>query len=160
MTVSTTVTLIQYAGNGSTTVFSIPFTFDAGSEVEVNLINNSTHAITAQTDPTHYSISGSDVTMVTAPASGETLDIRLAVDYSQTTDLAANSSLPADTLEEAYDELSKQIKQLKDIVDTQCIKLPKNILTSTTIATTDIVAGQYFRINAAGTGIDTEADAT
>lgn len=160
MTVTTTVTLIQYSGNGSTTVFAIPFTFDGGSEVEVSLITNSTNAVTAQTDPTHYSIAGSNVTMVTAPASGETLDIRLAVDYSQTTDLTANSSLPANTLEEAFDELSKQIKQLKDIVDTQCIKLPKNRLTSTTIATTDIVANQYFRINSAGNGIDTGADAT
>lgn len=81
MTVTTTAPLIQYAGNGSTTVFSIPFTFDTDSEVSVSLITDSTNAITTQTDPTHYSISGSNVTMVTAPASGTTLDIRLATDF-------------------------------------------------------------------------------
>lgn len=160
MTTSTTATVKQYAGNSSTTVFSIPFTFTDSSEIEVVLITDSTNAITAQSLTTHYTIAASDLTMVGAPATGVTLDIRLAVAYEQDTDLVANSSLPAETLESMVDELSKQVKQLKAVVDLQCIKLPKNILTSTTVATTDIVANQYFRINAAGTGIDTGADAT
>ncbi len=160
MTVTTTTTISQTAGNGSTTVFSIPFTFDAGSEVAVTLITDSTHVLTVQVDPTNYSISGSNVTMVVAPPTGTTLDIRLAVVFSQATDLAANSSLPAETLEDAYDELSKQIKQLKDVVDKQCIKLPVNIYTSTTLAAADLVAGQVVKINGTNTGIETGVDAT
>lgn len=62
----------------------------------------------------------------------------------------ANSSLPAETLENAYDELSKQIKQLKTIIDTQCVKIPVNRLTSTTAATGDIQSNYVFKVNSSG----------
>lgn len=153
MTVTSTDSQIQYAGNGSTTVFSIPFTFGSDAEILVTLITDSTNNAVTQTLTTEYSISGSDLTMVTAPASGETLDIRINPDYEQDTDLIANSTLPAETLESTVDDLSKQIKALKAIIDTQCVKLPINKLNQTTVTDTDIVAGNVMQVSADGTKI-------
>jgi hypothetical protein len=154
MTVSTTEPRITYAGDGSTTSFSIPFDFTGDSEVVVNLLTDSTNNVVLQTNPTEYSISGTNVVMVTAPASGETLIIELGVTESQATDYVANDAFPAETHEAALDKLTRWVKQLQVDFDYRAVKLPVNTLTSTTATDTDIVANNIFRINAAGDGIE------
>lgn len=154
MTVSTTEPRITYAGNGSTTTFAIPFSFLDSTEVVVNLITDSTNDVVLQTDPTEYSVSGTDVEMVTAPASGETLVITLGVAESQSTDYLANDAFPAEDHEAALDKVTRLVKQIKYELDYNTLRLPVNLLTSTTVTDTDIAASKIFRINSSGDGVE------
>jgi hypothetical protein len=156
MTITTTEPRVTYAGDGSTTAFSITFDFLSTdtSEVRVELITDSTNNVVLQTDPTNYSISGTTVTMVSAPASGETLVLSLNVAESQTTDYVANDTFPAETHEAALDKLTRLIKQVKAEVDNNCLKLPTNKLTSTTVTDTDIGASKIFRMNSSADGVE------
>jgi hypothetical protein len=113
-----------YNGNGSTTTFAIPFSFEANDEVEVIHVS-SAGVETAQSYTTHYTISGTNVVMVTAPASGAFLLIRYDPDYDQETDLSDQSAFLPSTIEAELDEIVGQIQSLKERVD-RCITLPKS----------------------------------
>ena len=81
MTISSTTIKNSYAGNGSTTAFTFSYYIIAEDDLEV-LIRSSNGTETLQTLTTNYTVtgvqnnSGGTVTMVTAPATGETLVIR------------------------------------------------------------------------------------
>jgi hypothetical protein len=98
--------------------------------------------------------------MVTAPATGETLVVELSVAKSQSTDYIANDAFPAETHEAALDKLTRQVKELKAIIDYNVPKLPTNILTSTTVTDTDISGDQVFKLNSAGTAVELGAVTT
>jgi len=112
MAVSTAYAPLESAGNGSTTAFSVTWPFFLSSDLVVTLVA-STGAETVQTISTHYSVSGgtdSDglpatgtVTMVTAPASGETLRIERATPNTQASVWTKSGSFSAKTLEAALD---------------------------------------------------------
>jgi ribosome assembly protein YihI (activator of Der GTPase) len=108
MTVATTQYRISYSGNGSTTAFSFPYVFFDGADLTVILVS-SAGVETAQTITTDYTVSGGSgasgaVTMVAAPAAGETLVIVREQPFTQTVlDLVENDPLPSATLEEAID---------------------------------------------------------
>jgi len=78
MTISTTIIKNSYSGDASTTVFAYAFKIVTTADIEV-IIRSSAGVETTKTLTTHYSVSGAgvatggNVTMVTAPASGETL---------------------------------------------------------------------------------------
>lgn len=113
-----------YNGNGSTTGFSIPFSFESNDEVEVILVS-SADVETAQTITTHYTISGSTVTMLTAPPSGSKLLIRMDVDLDQELDLSdQTASLPSNT-EAELDEIVAQIQMLSERIN-RCLTFPKS----------------------------------
>ena len=154
MTVSSTEPRVTYAGNGVTTTFAIPFTFSTDSEITAYLVTDATNNAVLQTDPTEYSISGTNVEMVTAPAIGETLILQSSIAETQTTDYIANDVFPAETHEAALDKLTRLMKQIKVELDYNTIKLPPNIMTNTTIEDTDLASLKVLRINAAGTGIE------
>ena len=84
----TTIIENSYSGNSSTTVFAYNFKIATTADVEV-IIQSSTGTETVKTLTTHYSVggagsaSGGNVTMVTAPATGETLVIRHATPQTQ-----------------------------------------------------------------------------
>lgn len=113
-----------YNGNGSTTQFAIPFSFEANDEVEVILVSSS-DVETAQTYTTHYTISGSNVVMNSAPASGAKLLIRMDVDLDQETDLSDQAALLPSTIEAELDEIVAQIQMLNERIN-RCITLPKS----------------------------------
>lgn len=115
MTISTAYAPDVYAGNGSTTVFAITFNFLSNSSyINVSLKDNTTGVITLKTISTHYTISGSNVTMLTAPASGETLILELDPAYTQTSNYTENGALPAETLEADLDLLCLEAQLAKD----------------------------------------------
>jgi ABC-type nitrate/sulfonate/bicarbonate transport system substrate-binding protein len=96
MTISTTTNRASFAGNGSTTAFATGFKFFANSDLTVILVVDSTGVETTKTITTHYTVAdagvdaGGTVTMVTAPAVGETLVIVRAQAYTQGLDLVEN----------------------------------------------------------------------
>lgn len=85
MTVATTATGISYSGNGTTVAFSFPYEYRSQNDLQVVVVS-SANVATVKTLTSHYTVSGTSdshggfsggtVTMVTAPASGETLVIR------------------------------------------------------------------------------------
>ena len=82
MTISTTTIKDSYSGNDSTTEFTYNFKIADEDFIQV-IIRDSDGVETVKTKTTHYSISGvgndsGTVTMVSAPATGETLVLRRA----------------------------------------------------------------------------------
>jgi hypothetical protein len=112
MTVSTAYSVLSYAGNGSTTAFSVTWPFLTSSLV-VTLIA-STGVETVKTITTHYTVSGGTdsnglpttgtVTMLTAPASGETLKITRVTPKTQASTWGENDAFPQKTVEAALDK--------------------------------------------------------
>jgi len=122
MTLSTEINRLTFTGNDSTTVFSVTYPFFDEGDLTVTLVVDSTGIETVQTITTHYTVAGGDggtgsVTMVTAPATGETLVIERSMSYIQETDYTDGGSFPADTHESALDKAVMLIQQLLDKMD-------------------------------------------
>ena len=101
MTIAKTGSESSTAGNGVTVAFSFPFRFFDDTDLQVFVVLDSTGVATLQTLTTNYTIvntdteAGGTVTMVVAPAAGETLLIHREIPETQSTDYAANdASLP------------------------------------------------------------------
>jgi hypothetical protein len=137
MTVSTTTNKTSYACNGSTTLFTFSFPIYASSELVVKVRNDAAGTDTTLTLTTDYTLSaspwtsGGSVTTVATHASGNTIFIYRATTQGQDTDLVANDSLPAATLETRYDKLECRIQDLEEQI-ARCIKVP---LTDGTVTT-------------------------
>ena len=101
-----------YSGNDSTTVFAYAFKALAEGDLTVTLTVTATGVETVQTITTHYTVSGvgvdggGNVTMVTAPATGETLTITRDVAQSQGTDLVNRGAVQPTVLETMADRLT------------------------------------------------------
>lgn len=113
MTVSTAYAPLNYTGNGSTTVFSVTWPFFTGSLI-VTLVS-AAGIETVKTISTHYTVSGGttadglpatgSVTMLTAPASGETLRIARATPKLQSSTWTNGGAFQAKTVEATVDRL-------------------------------------------------------
>jgi len=113
MTVSTAYAPLNYTGNGSTTVFSVTWPFFTGSLI-VTLVS-AAGVETVKTISTHYTVSGGttadglpatgSVTMLTAPASGETLRIARATPKLQSSTWTNGGAFQAKTVEATVDRL-------------------------------------------------------
>jgi hypothetical protein len=158
MTLSSTTVAHSFAGNGSTTSFSYTFRCYTDAEIKVILVVDSTGAGTTKTLTTHYSVSkdsdydGGTVTMVTAPASGETLWLIANPSHTQSTDLVASGSFNAETLEARLDRIQLQ---LNDVVGelARCLKIPEyeSGSTYTTVAQNNVDrAGNYVKYDSSG----------
>lgn len=123
MTIATTINRVSYAGNGSTTVFSFPYYFLQNADLVVVKRNNTTGVETTQTITTNYTITGAglpaggSVTMLSAPASGETLIIYRDPAKVQDLDLVENDPMPAEEIEERFDKLTMIVQRLQDQLD-------------------------------------------
>lgn len=121
MTVTTTSSRISYAGNGSTTAFSVPFYFLAAADlvvirtttagVQTTLVLNTDYTVSGAGVP-----SGGTVTCTAAPALGQSLVIFRAPAETQTTDYQPNDPFPAETHERALDKLTMIAQRLKDLI--------------------------------------------
>lgn len=121
MTVSSTTARVAYSGNGTTTVFSVPFYFLANSQLAVS-VYSAAGVETVQVLNTNYTVSGAGtisggaVTMTVAPATGTSLIISRAVPLTQATDLLPNDRLPAESIEQSLDKLTMLTQQLNESV--------------------------------------------
>jgi len=116
MTVSSATSRVSYNGNGSTTVFA--YTFRVFDQDDLTVIIRSANGIeTVKTITTHYTVSGvggaggGNVTMLTAPASGETITILREQDLIQELDIVPNDPFPASSVEDALDKLTFMVQQ-------------------------------------------------
>lgn len=122
MTVSSSTNKVSFNGDGSTTVFAYSFkTFDEG---DLTVILRSSDGLeTTQTISTDYSVSGvgnaggGNVTMVTAPATGQTLTILREQPLTQGLDLVPNDPFPANSIEDTLDKLTFMMQQQQEELD-------------------------------------------
>jgi len=116
-----------YAGNGVTDEFSFPYKFNADADLVV-VLTNAVGQETVQTLTTHYTVAGAGnpaggtVTMLTPPATGETLTIYRQVDNVQETDLSNQGAYFLETLENALDYLTMITQQISELVS-RCIQI-------------------------------------
>jgi len=120
MTVSATTVKQLYNANGVTTTFAIPFEYLSNtSYVEVYLRDASTTPATEtlQTYTTHYTIVGSNVVFVSAPANGLKVLIRRVLPLTQLLDYINNGAFLGETHETGLDRLVMITQQIKETVD-------------------------------------------
>ena len=116
MTVSSSTNKVSFNGDDSTTVFAYSFKVFDQDDLTV-IIRDSDGIETTKTITTDYTVSGvgsaggGNVTMVTAPATGETLTILREQDILQGLDLVPNDPFPAQSLEDALDKLVFMVQQ-------------------------------------------------
>ena len=113
MTVSTAYAPLTYNGDDATLNFPVTWQFFDGSLIATLIASDGTR--TVKTITTHYSVSGgtdSDglpatglVTMATAPASGETLEVKRLTNKVQSASWTNGGSFNAKTIEATYDRL-------------------------------------------------------
>ena len=122
MTVSNTTRLVEKAGaSPSWTEASFGFKIFSSDELIVTLIVDATGVQTVQTISTHYTIdgvgadAGGTVTMISAPAVGETLRIERVVPYTQLTKLRTQGEFRPEAVEEALDRLAMGLAQMDGV---------------------------------------------
>ena len=111
MTVSASYAPLEFSGNGSATEFGVTWPFFSGSLL-VTLVAAG-GAETVQAITTHYLVEGGTavnglpgtgtLTMLIAPATGETLRIERVTPKTQTATFTNNDAFPAKTVESALD---------------------------------------------------------
>lgn len=122
MTVSSTADRESFPGNGTTTVFPLPFRFFEDSDVTVSLIEDATGTATPQIQGVHYSLAGagepeqsgmpaSVLTMFTAPATGFTLFAMRDMAVEQQTDIQNQGAFFPEVHENVFDRLVMLIQQ-------------------------------------------------
>ncbi len=108
MTLSTTSARVTHTGNGSTTAFAFPFKTFLSTDLAVYSLNL---GILSKFGSGDYTVSGlgddagGTVTMVSAPAVGETLIIERQIPLTQTSDFTLGGAFPSTSHEQALDRL-------------------------------------------------------
>ena len=156
MTISTTIIKNSYSGNASQTVF--PYTFKISVDADIQVILRSALGVeTVKSISTDYTVSGAgdanggNVTMVVAPASGETLVIRRATIQTQNIDLVENDPFSAETVEGGFDKSVSLVQEIQEEAD-RAIKLSRTNTMASTEFTVDAVsrAGKILGFDSAG----------
>jgi hypothetical protein len=160
MTLLSTTNRVSFAGNGVTTIFSFPYYFLVNADLTVILRVNSTGVETTKTITTHYTVTGAgeaaggSVTMLTAPATGETLIVYRSPALTQATDWVENDPAPAETKEQALDKLTMIAQRLSNRID-RSIRLTDGYAASFDMALPSILTGDHvIKINEDGDGFD------
>ena len=156
MTVSSSTSKVSYSGDDATTVF--PYTFKVFDEDDLTVvIRKADGTEETKTITTHYTVSGvgdaagGNVTMLAAPATGQTITILREQPLTQGLDLVPNDPFPAESLEAALDKLVFMVQSHSEELD-RSIKLSKtNTIGSSefTVSAADR-AGAVFAFDAAG----------
>ena len=120
MAVSVTLTVSQYAGNGSSvTPYATGFAFQANSWLRV-YVTDPDGVSTLLTLGTHYTVTGAgaaeggNVTTVAAYGSTYTVTIARETPATQLLDLEYSDRLPSQLVEDALDKLTFAFQELKN----------------------------------------------
>ena len=164
MTLSSTVTRVEFTGNGSTTAFAFNYPVLAAADLTVTLVNAAGSA-TTQTLDSHYTVAlASDLTSATvnmssAPTGGGTPDklvIEREVDLTQIDDFQENEALPSADLEKALDKLTMATQQLNTDI-ARSVRLPvgdtSGLATELGVSTAADRENKLLGFNAAGNAL-------
>lgn len=164
MTVSTNYTPLSYSGDDSTTVFSVTWPFFDETLI-VTLIDSEENE-TIKTITTHYTVSGGtdsdglpstgSVTMLTAPATGETLQISRLTPKIQSATWTNGGGFQAKTLESAMDRLTLAAQETYSTADDAAAAA---ISAAAAIAAYDDFDDIYLGAKASDPSVDNDGDA-
>ena len=128
MTISSSVAKSgPYNGNGATASFSYGFKIIAESHIAV-ILTDADAVETVQTITTDYTVTGvgdangGSVVMVTAPATGELLTLKLNVPLTQEVDLENQGAFFAETIEASFDKVTQIVVQQQEVID-RCVQV-------------------------------------
>ncbi len=164
MTVPSETNKATYSGDGATYVFSTDFTFASNDEVTVSLVEDATSATTTWVEGSQYTLTGAGtgsagaVTVVTSPtdytpASGYTLVIDLAPDFTQPTLLPRGGSVSLrDTLEPMIDRVVRMCLRLKNATD-RSLKVSDAESSISVLPTVDSRKNKFLGFDASGAPI-------
>jgi hypothetical protein len=119
MTIATTTSRVEYAGDGVSTAFAVPFPFFAAADLVVR-----DSVAGARFLGVHYTVtggqgSGGTVTMAVAPAVGASLTVTRNTPLVQGLDFAPNDAFAAEAAEVALDRLTTMVQDTRrDLQDT------------------------------------------
>jgi hypothetical protein len=122
MTVASSTDRTSFPGNGTTTVFPLPFRFFSNSDIQASLVDNTTFLVTPLTLGINYTLSGagepeqdgnpvSVLTMLVAPPTGQTLSVLRVMPVTQPTDIINQSRFYPEIHENVFDRLTMLIQQ-------------------------------------------------
>lgn len=117
MTVTATSSRVEYAGNGVTVAFTVPFYFLENADLKVYKDG------TLQTITTHYTVSGAGnsaggtVTFLSAPAVSQSIVIFRDPSMAQDADYVENDPFPAQSHERALDKLTMIAQRIRELVN-------------------------------------------
>jgi hypothetical protein len=122
MTITTTLARVDYAGNGVTTVFPVPFVFFGPNELEVIERDQVTGLETTLVLGTHYTLTGGNgstgtVTATPAPATGKAWTIRRLTLAVQNFDFSRNDAFPAESVERALDRATAIVQEARVLIE-------------------------------------------
>lgn len=141
---------VSYDGDGSTDEFAYSFPVLAVSDLKVYLVA-ADGTSTLKTYETHYTAtygySGGTVTMLTAPASGETLTLTRETALTQPTDYRNQGTFYPETLERSLDRLCLQLQE----VDQTCTTASAAYTTETMPSVTAGLVGTIIQVGTAPT---------
>ena len=156
MTVSSATNKVSYSGDGSQTVFAYGFKIFDQDDLTV-IIRNASGGETTQTITTNYTVSGvgnasgGNVTMVSAPASTETITIIREQPLTQGLDLVPNDPFPAALLEDTLDKFAFMVQKHEEVLS-RTIKGSKTTTITNPSFTEDATAraNKVFAFDASG----------
>jgi hypothetical protein len=146
MTVPSAIRLVTYAGDDTTTVFQYGFKVFAAADLVVELDG------VPLTDGVHYTVDGignalgGNVTMVKAPATGETLTIERTMALVQLTDLRNKGTFLPQSVEDTFDKVVMMIQSV--VAGVVAVNDPNAIH--------DNVAGEILGVTSKGTPVEAE----
>lgn len=129
MTVSSSANTAEFQGNGTTTVFPLPFRFFDNEDVTAYLIDNTSFAQTTLTLGVNYTLIGagepeedgnpvSQLTMLVAPPFGQTLVVERIMSPVQETEIINQARFYPEIHENVFDRLTMLIQQAINSVRT------------------------------------------
>ncbi len=146
MTLPSELTKVQYNGDDVTTAFAVSFVFYDDDGLRVILLDT-LGAENVQVLDTDYTLAGGGgatgtLTMITPPATGETLTIKSDIDDTQDTALPLGGKFPSTAVELRFDILTRLVQQKQEDI-ARSIKLNETSENSdVTIA--DAVTGEIL----------------
>lgn len=112
---------VSYAGDGAQTAFPITFEFVSPGDIRALVrVNGLDTTLTPGVD---FTVSGTALTTVTAPAVGATLIIYMEMPFTQKTDYRNTGKLNLEVLESSLDKAALISQELRDQVG-RSVKLP------------------------------------
>lgn len=110
MSVSSTNTFLDFAGNGTSDTFVITFEFILNAHLSINLIDNSTGDKVEWDEGIDYTVAGGNpgtgITAITPPATGFTLHIERVTPTNQGSSLGTGQAYQTATVEAVLDKLA------------------------------------------------------
>lgn len=118
MAISNQTVRTLYDGDDSTTSFAIPFASQQTSYGDLLVYLRAADGTeTLQTISSDYTVSGTNVVMTTAPATGEKLLLIRANPATSTLDLDPNEAPDVEAIEDQIDKLTALVQELREKVD-------------------------------------------